>query len=241
MRLPLSLLLLAASAFAQTFDVASVKSMHPEQLGALSEKIVAHPGSVSMRNIRLRGLIKWAYDVKEYQVAAPSWMGSPGWQGSDIARYEIVAKAPKGADVAHLRLMMQALLAERFHLVLHRETREMPVLVMTVAKPRAGIHPASDAAAEPRISGRGGDMFVNGMSMAEFAELMAGPLHLPILDRTGLSGRFDFTLSGKVANDDDISAALAFFEDQLGLKLQRQKAPIEILVVDRADQKPTEN
>jgi uncharacterized protein (TIGR03435 family) len=65
---------------------------------------------------------------------------------------------------------------------------------------------------------------------------------VPVLDRTGLSGRFDFTLSGKPTGPDDTMAfILGALEDQLGLKLQRQKAPVEMLIVDRADQKPTQN
>jgi uncharacterized protein (TIGR03435 family) len=138
--------------------------------------------------------------------------------------------------------MMQALLAERFHLAVHREMREIPVLVLTAPKPKPALHPAPDAEGPGRPSGSGGELSVKGMSMAEFAEFLAGPLGVPVIDRTGLTGRFDFTVSAKFAQPDDTQGAIFdTLEDQLGLKLQREKSPVEMLVVDRADQKPTEN
>lgn len=232
------MLLLVTAAFAQQFDVASIK---PVDAGG-RESIEARPGSVTMHNVRLRAAIRWAYDVKEYQVAAPAWMGSPGWLGRDIARFDIAAKAPEGTPVAKLRTMMQALLAERFHVRLHRESREMTVFLLSAPKPKPVLSPAPEAQGPGRLSGNGGDLVLTGMSMAEFAEFLAGPLRVPVLDRTGLAGRFDFTISGKMMEGEEmISAVSAAIEDQLGLKLQRQKAPIEMVVVDRADQKPTEN
>src|SRR5947209_8534895 len=74
------------------FDVAAVKEVLDFVPGTISEKIVANPGSLAMHNVRLRACIKWAYGVKDYQIAGPSWMGAPGWGGRDIARYEVLAK-----------------------------------------------------------------------------------------------------------------------------------------------------
>src|SRR5689334_24963400 len=118
-----SIVLLAFAALAygaDRFDVASVKPTASIQSGFGKEQIVVQPGSVIMSNIRLRAAIKWAYDLKEYQVSAPAWMGSPGWMGSEIARFEIAAKTAPEASPADLKRMMQALLAERFKLEVHR-------------------------------------------------------------------------------------------------------------------------
>jgi uncharacterized protein (TIGR03435 family) len=238
MRSSLALLLLSGAALAQKFDVASIKPMQPSG----KEDTTVHPGSVTMRNVRLRAIIRWAYDLKEFQVAAPAWMGAPGWLGPDIDRFEVLAKTSEGTPVPRMREMMQALLAERFHLAVHRETREMAVFVMTAPKPKPALHPAPEAEGPGRFSGNGEGLVLKGMSMAEFGDFMAGPLQVPVLDRTGLPGHFDFTLSGKPTQPDDTMAfILGALEDQLGLKLQRQKAPVEMLIVDRADQKPTEN
>src|SRR5947207_2069945 len=112
---PMRIALLSAAAagccFADSprFEVASVKPTANVQSGFGKEQIVVQPGSVIMRNVRLRAVIKWAYDLKEYQISAPSWMGAPGWMGSEIARFEIAAKAPAGTSTPDLRLMMQAL------------------------------------------------------------------------------------------------------------------------------------
>jgi uncharacterized protein (TIGR03435 family) len=96
-----ALLALAATALAQpAFDVASVKELADFIPGTISEKIVANPGSIAMHSVRLRACIKWAYDVNDYQISGPSWMGAPGWGGRDLARYEVQAKAPEGTPVA---------------------------------------------------------------------------------------------------------------------------------------------
>src|SRR3569832_2263397 len=96
MKLPAALALFAVAASAQSFDVASVKLTTNIRTGYGYEKIVARPGNVAMSNVRLRAMIKWAYDVKDYQISGPSWLGLPGWLGADVARYEVQAKAPAG-------------------------------------------------------------------------------------------------------------------------------------------------
>lgn len=131
MKLPAALVLFTIGAGAQSFDVASVKPTADIRTGYGHEHVVARPGSLAMSNVRLRAMIKWAYDVKDYQISGPSWLHSPGWLGADVARYEVQAKAPADTQVATLRLMLQKLLAERFKLVLHRETREVPAYALT--------------------------------------------------------------------------------------------------------------
>jgi uncharacterized protein (TIGR03435 family) len=239
-----TLLALTATALAQpAFDVASVKEVADFEPGPTSEKIVANPGNLAMHSIRLRACIKWAYDVRDYQISGPSWMGAPGRLGRDIARYEILAKAPADTSVAQMKVMLQKLLAERFKLVLRRETREMPVLIMTIARPDSGLKSAADQNARSRFfPGPDNSLQFLNTTVAEFAEVIAGPLQIPILDRTGLTGRFDCTLRNPRGPREDFSDMVTeAIRQQLGLKLEKQKAPIEMLFVDNAQQKPVEN
>src|SRR5215831_5228771 len=111
----LTILTVTTTALAQpSFEVASVKEVVDFVPGTMSEKIVANPGNLTMRNVRLRACLKWAYDVRDYQIAGPSWMGAPGWGGREIARYEILAKASQDTSIPQMKLMLQRLLAERF-------------------------------------------------------------------------------------------------------------------------------
>src|SRR5262245_25513047 len=107
MRLLSILVITTAGLAQQSFEIASVKEVVDFVPGTMSENIVANPGSLTMRNVRLRACLKWAYDVKDYQIAGPSWMGAPGWGGREIARYEILAKAPADTPIPRMKLMLQ--------------------------------------------------------------------------------------------------------------------------------------
>lgn len=247
MRTFIFVLLASSVAFAQhEFEVASVKASEPgpASQGLGGESIMPHPGSLTMRNVRLRSCVKWAYDVKEYQIAGPAWLGSPGWLGSEIDRYDIAAKAAPDTPIPELRLMLQSLLAERFKLTLHRETKDLPSYALTFVKQAPGLHPATDPNGERKTSGKGPALSLTSTSMAEFAELLAGPLGMPVVDATNLQGKFDFELSGKmmgVTKEDQQYEFLNTIQEQLGLKLERRKAPIEMLIIDHIEKTPTAN
>jgi uncharacterized protein (TIGR03435 family) len=246
------LILIAAASFAahgQTpsrFAVASVKTVQPSGAvhgGYGSEAVTANPSSLTMRNMRLRGLIKWAYDVSEHQIAGPAWLGSPGWRGPDLARFEVVAKASGDAAVPELRKMLQSLLAERFQLSLRRENRESPVFVMTAAKAGAGLKPATDANGESKCEGRGPTLICENTRLSEFVELLAGPLRAPIVDETGNTARHNFTLGAPdmQPGEDPIPAIIRSIQDELGVKLEKSKRAVEMLVIERLEKSPTEN
>jgi uncharacterized protein (TIGR03435 family) len=239
-----ALLAFASTALAQpAFDVASVKELSDFVPGTTSERIVVNPGSLAMHGVRLRACMKWAYDVNDYQISGPSWMGAPGWGGRDLPRYEVLAKAPEGTSAAQMKLMLQNLLVDRFKLKLHRETREMPVFLLTIAKSNTSLKPSADQNAERRIiPGQDGSLQFLNSTISELAEFVSGPLQSPILDRTGFAGRFDFTLKNPPGSREDVLATLTeSLRQQLGLKLENQKAPIEMLIVDSAQQKPLAN
>jgi uncharacterized protein (TIGR03435 family) len=135
---PISVCIAAVCAFAQapvpSFEVASVKrTQHgrtPDGWSHSSLKITG-PGRFLATNASLHECIRWAYEIKDYQLSGPDWLAS------DEASFDIEAMAPPGTPEKQMRLMAQALLAERFKLALHRETRQLPVYLLTVAKKRS--------------------------------------------------------------------------------------------------------
>jgi uncharacterized protein (TIGR03435 family) len=235
-------LFVARFAFAQpaptppAFEVASAKVSQTRGKASVEST----PGGVTIDGT-LAYIVGWAYDLKRYQVSGPDWLTSE--------RYHIAAKPASPAPIKDLKLMLQTLLAERFKLTSHRETKELAVYALTVAKGGPKLKP-SDSEGEPvtvnnKKLGSGGTSLRT--SMAQFADLLDGGLGPdPIVDLTGLKGRYDFSL--------DISSYMpgmqngdlpVFLNDalqrQLGLNLKPRKVPIAILVVDHAEKVPLEN
>src|ERR1039458_2214241 len=235
------------AAYGQEFDVASVKVSHAAETGGREGRggrgggrgSVEHtPGSLSLRNVTLGAAIQYAYNVKEYQVTGPGWLTTE--------HYDIAAKAASAAPEADLRVMLQALLAERFKLALHRETKEMSVYVLVQGKGGHKLH-ESEGEGAPSFSGNRLNATVKNEPMSALVDLMFGPLQRPVLDQTGLTKRYDFSvdLTGVIGPDmqpDDLINILSkILQEQLGLKLEPKKAPVELLIVDHAEKIPTEN
>ena len=227
-------LLLAAqtpgTASRPAFEVASVKPTQGQPLNSGFRR--GSPGVLNATNVSVRFLVEYAYGVRDDQVS-----GGPSWLDTD--RFEIVAKPPEGADTseASKRLRTQSLLADRFHVVLHRQTRELPVFVLTVAKngPK-GLH--ESIAAKSDFVNNGHHLNCQRLSMAAFArDFLANQTGRSVTDKTGIAGEFDFTLDW--APDDapsDTSPTLfVALQEQLGLKLEQQRGPVEVLIIDRAE------
>jgi uncharacterized protein (TIGR03435 family) len=227
------------------FEVASIKAHMPGVDDERDGKIEVSPGSISMRGVNLLRAICWSYDVQISQIVGPDWL--------DRISFDIVAKAGNEAGRDQLRLMLRPLLADRFKLSLHRETRDIPSAVLTVAK---GGHKLKEAAGEgpPVLRLSRGTVVAERTSMAELAAALARPLGeppivaVPVIDMTGLTGRYDFTLDtapyltvvGKFGPD-NVYALRQALQDQLGLKTEWRKMPVEVLVVDHVEKNPTEN
>ena len=239
----------AQAAPRQEFAVASVKVNRPGSAGGEGselEKIVASQTGIDLRNVSLRSAIRWAYGVREYQIAGPDWMGS--------LKYDIEAKSAAAASGEELRGMLQTLLADRFQLVLHRESKELPVYGMTAGK-KAGKLQRS-AGGESSMRPIGGALVFRNYTMAELAERLATrPFSLDrvVVDETGLDGAFDFaleladsgaslkqTLEG-MASAGQSSTMVTILQEQLGLVFKARKASIDNLVVDRCEKIPTPN
>ena len=246
----LTAITLAATPANQAFEVASVKLDKPGNAGgetAPREKITVSPGSLTMQNVSLQTCIKWAYGLRDFQISGPR--PDPGWIASQ--KYDIPAKAPTPASEPELRLMLRGLLSERFKLRTHTETQQKPVYELVVAKNGPKLHPATDG--DPTFGPVGGELVFRNFSMADLADRLSShpfKLDLPVLDRTALEGRYDFALK-LATNPDELKhtlegmeqgpSILVFFQDQLGLKLESHKGPIEMLIVESAEKIPIEN
>jgi len=201
-----------------------------------------------MQNFRLSTIIRWAYDLNEYQLSGPDWMNSE--------RYDVAAEVPGAAKVDEMKHMLQSLLAERFKLTVHRVTRELAIYEMTAGKNGHKLRAAASGGESDFKAGKTGNMMstvTTNTSMPELARLLSEPLQRPVADRTGIQGKFDFTLDLspylQIGNDgrpsaqgaDIPTAVILAVQDQLGLKLKPQKAPVEILVVDHVEKAPAAN
>lgn len=242
----LILFAIGAAAFGQSFDVASIRVSELARKGgegSRREQIEVSPGSVIMHNLRFLSLVRWAYHVKDYQVNGPSWISSE--------RYDLSAKAGEKADEEQMQAMLQKLLADRFQLAVHKEKKEMSVYVLTVGKGGPKFKPsASDGEMNFQPSG----MFkakASGVTVQQFCDLLSNPLQAPVLDETGLKGKFDAQVDmspyipqdpTEIKGPQDIAAiAVTALQEMLGLKLESKKAAVDLIVVDKAEKMPTEN
>lgn len=225
------------------FEAASIKPADPAAHGSSWN---TRPGRITASNQTLRRCIMIAYDLKDYQVAGgPKWMNSEAYD--IVAKLEDQGKPPTGKEIdAQIRLALQALLAERFHLEVHRETRPMPAYTLVVAKNGFKLQPVEPKGGSSTNTGRG-RLTATGISMERMAGTLSSVLDRPVVDNTGITGVFDLKLEWSPDENQETSldkpAAASIFtaiQEQLGLRLEAHKTDVSVIVVDRAD-KPSEN
>jgi uncharacterized protein (TIGR03435 family) len=231
--------LLAQDAEPPAFDVASVK---PNRTGNSNTHIGHDGGTLTMTNATLKYCILRAYGVADAQVSGPAWL--------DTERYDIVAKAAADAISDQHPLRLRALLAERFKLAVHRETKEASVYALVVAKngPKLTKEEAGDSR-EGDVASGPGHVTAKAVSMNHLAVFLAGPraaLGRVVVNQTGLDGVYSFNLDwtpdgGNPSAPDSPPPILAALQEQLGLKVEMRKAPVEMLFVDHVEKIPTEN
>jgi uncharacterized protein (TIGR03435 family) len=232
------------------FDVASIKPSAPDDKGGWVHFLPG--GRFQVINAQLIFVIQQLYGVKDYQiVGAPKWIVD--WS---TARFNIEAKAEGVTNQDQLRLMAKNLLEDRFQLKLHRETRDLPVYVLTQGKngmktkatPDSG-KPIRSGFVEPVAPGwlQGADI-----TMEAFIRMLSRYADRPVLDGTNYTQKFTFKLQwaeeerpGRAASPDDAPdtsrpSLFTAIQEQMGLKLVPQKAPVEVLVIDHVE-KPSEN
>jgi uncharacterized protein (TIGR03435 family) len=279
-KLMLTLLLAASVAIAvvaqekdAAFEVASVKANKSGDTNGMLRMLPG--GRVNASNMPVRPIITFAYQLAQYQL-----VGGPGWLTTD--RYDLVAKMEgnvdpnfvPGANTPNpMQLALRHLLEERFKLRVHRETREMDIYALVMAKPGgspgAGLKPttqdcAAVAAAARRgeappppgtpgapfcgIQGGPGRLKFGGLPAASLATAFSGPAGRMVIDRTGLTGAWDFELTYAVEArgadappvDPNTPSLFTAIQEQLGLKLEPTKGPVEVLVIDGIE-KPTDD
>jgi uncharacterized protein (TIGR03435 family) len=253
------------------FDVVSIK---PNKSGSGMIRVMTKPDGYSATNISLKMLIAAAYGIKDYLIS-----GEPSWAGS--ARYDIDAKVA-GPDVDVLkklspeqrRSMLQPLLADRFKLKVHTESKELPVYELVVAKGGSKLKEATlgDTYANgikglDGSPGRAGMMRVSrnqltaqGVPIASLVNMLSQQFQRTVIDKTGLTGKYDLELNwtpedsaiagspmtgggqpgGEQPPDSSGPSIFTALQEQLGLKLQTAKGPVDTLVIDHVEM-PSEN
>jgi uncharacterized protein (TIGR03435 family) len=238
------------------FEVASVKISGGDSLRDNRAPFQVAHGTLTTHGFSLLACLVLAYQVVPAQIQGPNWL-------NDV-RLDITAKAAGPVSEQQVYLMLQKLLADRMGVAIRRDRKEMAVYVMTVAK---GGPKFSETVGEGPLTatpGKGGGMSLKGISLFELAAQFSGKmLDRPVIDQTGLKGRYDlqFDMSAmRAANPgggervggetpggprpdraDQVSAVIGMLRDQLGLKLEGGKLPVEVLVVDHAERAPVAN
>lgn len=245
--------ILVATATAQTgFDVASIKPSDPS---STRTQIGVAPGGVfNAKNVTLKLLIGQATDLRDFQIS-----GGPGWVDAD--HYDITAKSPdfnvseddlrkmtdeqRNSFQDKVRRDIQLLLEERFQLHSHRETRELPVYTLTIAKSGSKLQsPANTDVTTTSLRVRRTDAGLTEITgktipLVNLVKSLSSQLNRTVLDQTGLTGKYDFDVSFTPNLDTsqaDTTGPSLFtaLEEQLGLRLESKKGPVEVLVIDSA-------
>ena len=222
-----------------SFEVASIK---PNNSGSGHSDSHRTNGRFTSSNVTLKRYIARAYNLDDDQISGPDWLATE--------HFDIVAKAPAAADNDHIALMLQSLLEDRFKLALHRETREMRAYALVVAKNGSKLTPAVDDGSSSTNT-HNSHMTAHHVSMEHLASALTRSTGLRVVDMTGLHGVFDFTLEwdpsstslspGDPPAKTDAPSIFTALEEQLGLKLEPRKLPVEILVIDHIEKTPTDN
>jgi uncharacterized protein (TIGR03435 family) len=230
------------------FEVVSVKPSAPESRGMTAS---TDPGRFTARNATLEFLIQVAYRVREDQVS-----GGPKWMDSE--RYDVVATTVGSPTEDESRQMLQRMLAERFQLKAHRESREANIYQLTVAKGGLKVRPANAAEGRSRASMARGKITGQQISMPQLADMLSHALGQTVLDATGVKETFDVKLEWAPGESEPVltkpgvapqatapaettgPSIFGALQEQMGLKLEARKATVEVLAVDAAE-RPSAN
>jgi uncharacterized protein (TIGR03435 family) len=249
-----------------TFEVASIKPASPDAQGFSIQLVPG--GGLNMTNVPVRTMIALAYGVRDYQVT-----GCPGW--AETGKFDIKARPERTAvngqeDLAKMtedqmktvrdqsNERLRGLLAERFGLVVHKETKEQPIYALVLAKNGPKLKEVQEAGARPGLRMERGRLQGMAAPMDIFAMSLSNAMGRPVVDKTGLLGKYDFVLEwtpdvGAGGNSQGFGDGITSpgpapggptiftaTQEQLGLRLDSQKGPVPNIVIDRVE-KPSEN
>jgi uncharacterized protein (TIGR03435 family) len=240
----------SAAAQGQRFEVASIKRGDPIVRRFFIGTV---PGRFMATNMTARDVIAFAFDMRKEQIS-----GGPAW--IDSQRFMIEAKPHDGvtidgsAGMSNLRRMLQSLLEDRFKLTVHRDTRIEPIYELVVASGGFRLKPIEPRSSGPRGIGTNGQGNVTGMAaqMPVLAGFLSGVLGRSVVDKTGVSGQYDFTLTyapepgqtgspvapppeGAAQADPNRPTLFTALQEQLGLRLATTRGPVDIVVIDRVE------
>jgi uncharacterized protein (TIGR03435 family) len=233
------------------FDVASVRS---NKSGIRGSGFNPQGNRLTATNVSLFALVEWAYEMEDFRIS-----GGPAWMKSD--RFDIAAESEGTRSMAQFRLMLQSLLADRFHLHVHRQAKELPVYELSIAKGGSKLkqgrcigtpnpaNPCGGTSGSTR-----GTLIGRAVSLQTMAKDLSGVLSRVVLDKTMLRGEYDFDLTwtpdetfARGPGDPDAPAVdpngpsiFTALQEQLGLTLKPAKGLVDVLVIDRAEL-PNEN
>lgn len=219
------------------FEVVSVKPGDPASRGSSSG---SPPGRLTMRNTTLKNLVMSAYGLNEFQIT-----GGPAWM--DSAKFNIDAKLPEGAPQSQMPLMLQTMLADRFNMASHRESRIFRHFALTVANGGPKLRKASAGDHGGVVTSQSSNQITGwGRPISDLAGMLISVVGAPVVDQTELKGQYDFDIKfaplagASNSADDALPDVFTVLQKQLGLKLEAIKGPVEVLVIDRAE-RPTGN
>jgi uncharacterized protein (TIGR03435 family) len=227
-----------------SFKVATIKPSKADQRGGHSFQ----GNRLRFTNITLNDLIAFAYEVHLKQA-----IGTPAWAGTDKFDIEVKPEGEGMPSGKQWKGMLQKLMADRFKLVFHREMKELPVYALSVGNTGPKLTKGNPNGIPTLDFGALGTLHATDATVSDFTQAMqAVVLDRPVVDQTGLVGRFDFDLNwtpddsqfaaieAKVPSLADAPPLYTAIQEQIGLKLDATKAPAEVLVIDHAE-KPFEN
>jgi uncharacterized protein (TIGR03435 family) len=230
-----------------SFDVATIKPSDPAEQGWTIRQGNGGANVLTTVNTTLADLIAFAYNVHARQVT-----GGPSWMDSD--KFDITAKpdTPGIPSMPQMQTMLKKLLADRFQLALHHDKKELSVYVLTAAKTGPKVAKSQSTGKVPGIAMTGPrTLGVMNCTMTEFAQFLPirvlNAVDRPVVDQTGLTDRYDFQLKWTPDNagaaapgPDDPPDLFTAVQQQLGLKLEAVRTPVDVLVIDKAE-KPSAN
>jgi uncharacterized protein (TIGR03435 family) len=234
----------------RAFEVATVRSSPPPPTDLININLGNfRSGRLTFTNASLGDCLKYAYDiVSDDQIAGPDWIKSKA------VRFDIVAQAPPDTPLPQVQAMLRSLLADRLKVALHHENKNLSYLALVTAKNGPKIHEAQiDSSSQPKTSAMLGRIVSSQMPMQRLAMLLSRFERLTVIDQTGLSGDYEVKLewthqpTGNVLPTSDATDAavgpsiFTALQEQLGLRLESRHGSVDVLVIDHAEQTPTEN
>jgi uncharacterized protein (TIGR03435 family) len=225
----------------QTPQAFEVVVIHPNRTGERNTQLdLSRPGQFIAVNATARTLLRNAYGLLPFQLA-----GAPNWDDEDTFDIRAKIDSPDVITQAQFKVLLQSLLADRFHLKAHWETRESPVYVLIRDKgqPKVTLHTDSpDHGMNTQKTATTVHMKGSGVPMQELATNLANQLGRYVIDQTDLKENYDFVLNWSPDQNSDTNLPSLFtaIREQLGLRLEAQKGPMPVLVVDHIE-KPSDN